>query len=82
MHCNFIFPLLHRPTFDAHWTDGLHFRDAWFACVCLSVFAIGSRWCDDPRSLANETPKGGNSNRWERNEHSAGWAYIQAAMSE
>ncbi|KAF8973212.1 fungal-specific transcription factor domain-containing protein [Flammula alnicola] len=59
---NLTFPLLHRPTFDRQWQQGLHHRNVWFAGVCMSMFAIASRWCDDERVLPEaptaESPQG------------------------
>ncbi len=50
-----MFPLLHRPTFARHFADGLYEHDIWFACLCMSVFALASRYTDDSRVLLDET---------------------------
>ncbi|KAF7315601.1 Zn(2)-C6 fungal-type domain-containing protein [Mycena indigotica] len=44
-------PLLHRPTFERQFQEKLHHRHHWFACVCLSLFAVASRWSNDPLVL-------------------------------
>lgn len=51
LHTNTQFPLLHRPTFNRHWRERLYNRNIWFACVCLSIFAVASRWSNDIRVL-------------------------------
>jgi len=53
-HCNCVFPLLHKPTFDRQWKDELFRRNIWFSCVCVSMFAIASRWCSDQRVLPDD----------------------------
>jgi len=79
-HVNSPWPLLHRPTFDRQFRDRLHYRDHWFACLCLSLFAVASRWCDDPRVVpaknnnAHGDPAGGLD--W----HEAGSQYFEAAL--
>ncbi|KAI0250357.1 fungal-specific transcription factor domain-containing protein [Lactifluus subvellereus] len=54
LHCNSMFPLLHRPTFAHHFADRLYEHDIWFACTCMCVFALASRYTDDPRVLLDE----------------------------
>ncbi|EPQ57248.1 hypothetical protein GLOTRDRAFT_38048, partial [Gloeophyllum trabeum ATCC 11539] len=39
-HSNSQFPLLHRPTFERLWSSGYHQHDAWFACLCFTLFAV------------------------------------------
>ncbi|OCH92284.1 hypothetical protein OBBRIDRAFT_791396 [Obba rivulosa] len=77
-HSNNIFPLLHRPTFERHWREGLHTRDSWFASVCMSIFGIASRWCDDPRVLPTKLAEGEDAEGNAPSE--VGWKYIDAAM--
>ncbi|EGO25312.1 hypothetical protein SERLADRAFT_437067 [Serpula lacrymans var. lacrymans S7.9] len=80
-HVNPQFPLFHRPTFEKQWRDGLAEKDPWFGCLCLSLFAVASRWSDDPRVLADgfyDMPEeeGANQNtKWQR----AGWSYFNTA---
>ncbi|THU95658.1 hypothetical protein K435DRAFT_966309 [Dendrothele bispora CBS 962.96] len=50
-------PLLHRPTFEKQWRENLHEKNIWFACVMASLFAVASRWCNDPRVLPKDYPK-------------------------
>ncbi|KAI0301004.1 hypothetical protein B0F90DRAFT_1720863 [Multifurca ochricompacta] len=54
LHCNNMFPLLHRPTFARHFADKLYEHDVWFACTCICIFALASRYTDDPRVLLDE----------------------------
>ncbi|KAF7301210.1 Fungal-trans domain-containing protein [Mycena indigotica] len=48
-HHNAYIPLLHRPTFERHLSDGLHIRDKTFGGIVQLVCALGSRYSDDPR---------------------------------
>ena len=63
---NIFLPLLHRPTFEAHMRDGLHFRDHAFASVLLCLCACASRYSSDPRVLLD------GSTAW----HSSGWKWF------
>ncbi|TRM68906.1 fungal-specific transcription factor domain-containing protein [Schizophyllum amplum] len=63
---NTFFPIVHRPTFEAQLHSMMHIEDTGFACVLLVVCAIGSRYSDDPRVLADA----------EASKHSAGWSYF------
>ena len=70
-HFNFMFSLLHRPTFDRQIAEGLHFTDIEFGTTVILVCAIGSRFSTDPRVLLPEaegSPVGSLS---------AGWKYFQ-----
>jgi hypothetical protein len=49
-----MFPLLHRPTFARHFADRLYEHDIWFACTCMCVFALASRYSNDARVLLDE----------------------------
>ncbi|TRM68894.1 fungal-specific transcription factor domain-containing protein [Schizophyllum amplum] len=62
---NAFFPIIHRPTFEAQLQSMAHVEDTGFACVLLVVCAIGARYSDDSRVLADESSK-----------HSAGWSYF------
>lgn len=81
-HVNPQFPLFHRPTFERQWKEGLQFRDPWFGCLCLTLFAVASRWCDDPRVLDEyeydipEEERPDDNNKWQR----AGWKYFNVAL--
>ncbi|PCH38602.1 hypothetical protein WOLCODRAFT_115748 [Wolfiporia cocos MD-104 SS10] len=46
---NTYMPLLHRPTFEAEISDGLHLRDPKFGATVLVVCAVGARFSEDPR---------------------------------
>ncbi|KAF7361833.1 Zn(2)-C6 fungal-type domain-containing protein [Mycena venus] len=77
VHANSQLPLLHRPTFERQFRDQLHHRSIWFSCVCLGIFAVASRWCDDPLVLPRKckrTSSGGLD--WT----CAGWHYHNIAM--
>lgn len=76
---NLVFPLLHRPTFIRQWKEQLHHRNIWFAGVCLLVFAIGSRWCNDERVLPELTSEGDSKQiKWGR----AGRQYFDIAVGK
>lgn len=61
---NLVLPLLHRPTFNRQWNQQLYRRNIWFAGVCLSIFAIASRWSDDERVLPELIPQEGTEIDW------------------
>ncbi|KAH0827908.1 hypothetical protein J3R83DRAFT_3537 [Lanmaoa asiatica] len=71
-------PLFHRPTFERQWREGLQHKDIWFGCLCLSVFAVASRWSDDPRVLddGRYDVRPTEKYRWQR----AGWRFFNAAV--
>ncbi|KAJ3836644.1 fungal-specific transcription factor domain-containing protein [Lentinula raphanica] len=52
---NYMYALLHRPTFEALVAEGIHYRDPQFANVVLLVLAIGSRFSTDPRVVLEGT---------------------------
>jgi hypothetical protein len=37
-----------------HFADRLYERDIWFACTCMCIFALASRYTHDPRILLEE----------------------------
>nr|VWO95032.1 Zn(2)-C6 fungal-type domain-containing protein [Ganoderma boninense] len=73
--------LLHRPTFERQWQEKLYTTNAWFACVCLAIFGVASRWSSDPRVLpdevADKATEGSDSGIWTL----AGWQYIAVGMT-
>ncbi|KAI0769708.1 fungal-specific transcription factor domain-containing protein [Trametes elegans] len=77
---NYTFPLLHRPTFERQWAEKLYTRNVWFACVCMAIFGVASRWSSDPRVLpdgaADKTASGEDEGIWTL----AGWKYIAVGM--
>ncbi|KAG8213977.1 hypothetical protein J3R82DRAFT_10726 [Butyriboletus roseoflavus] len=79
---NPFFPLFHRPTFERQWREGLQHKNTWFGCLCLSVFAVASRWSDDPRVLddgKDDAPQAKQlieEYKWQR----AGWRFFNAAV--
>lgn len=81
LHINPQCPLFHRPTFERQWREGLQGTDPWFGCLCLALFAVASRWSDDPRVLdgTHSIPEAEISDedcKWQR----AGWRYFSAAV--
>ncbi|KAL7281745.1 hypothetical protein ACG7TL_005063 [Trametes sanguinea] len=73
---NLTFPLLHRPTFERQWRDQLHTRNVWFACICLAIFGLASRWSSDPRVLPDEVADKASATEDECIWTLAGWKYI------
>ncbi|TFY61087.1 hypothetical protein EVG20_g7194 [Dentipellis fragilis] len=70
-HINVLFPLLHRPTFNAAIAEDLHHRDENFAGVLLLLCACASRYSDDERVLLDGTDS------W----RSAGWAWFSQVQT-
>jgi hypothetical protein len=87
---NLMYPILHRPIFDKQWTDGLQRRDVLFAAVCMALFAVGSRWCNDPRVIGKprfpsaefDQVFSGYSSSHEQHWGLAGWSYITAVLGK
>ncbi|KAG6333681.1 hypothetical protein ID866_5411 [Astraeus odoratus] len=81
-HINPQFPLFHQPTFEQQYKGGLPAKDPWFGCLCLALFAVASRWCDDPRVLddnKHDIPheeRTDDERKWQR----AGWKYFNVAL--
>ncbi|KAK7465008.1 Gypsy retrotransposon integrase-like protein 1 [Stygiomarasmius scandens] len=48
------FPLLHRPSFERSIADGLHFRDAAFGALLLTVCTVASSFCPTSPQLDHE----------------------------
>lgn len=69
-------PLLHRPIFQRNWDAGLQCQDSWFACLCLSVFAVASRWSDDSRVLPEDEGGLGEDTR----RRKAGHKFFEATL--
>ncbi|KAF8315626.1 hypothetical protein DL93DRAFT_2057071 [Clavulina sp. PMI_390] len=65
LHFTPFLPVLHRPTFEAQYRSGLHFKNTSFAKSVLLVCAIGSRYCEDPRVFIEAI-----------GPQSAGWEYF------
>jgi Fungal specific transcription factor domain len=81
-HCNSMFPILHRPTFDYHFKNALYDREIWFACLCMEMFALASRYSDDERVLLVEpSDKPLDSDAKGARWHKAGYKYYFAVMS-
>ncbi|KAI0355562.1 hypothetical protein OH77DRAFT_1495869 [Trametes cingulata] len=72
----YTFPLLHRPTFERQWRDKLYTRNVWFACVCMAIFGVASRWSTDPRVLPDEVAEKAATGEDDGIWTLAGWKYI------
>ncbi|EIW84586.1 hypothetical protein CONPUDRAFT_142805, partial [Coniophora puteana RWD-64-598 SS2] len=70
-YTNSVSPLLHQPTFERKYADGLHIRDPAFGAVLLLVCAVAAPWCEDSRVLL---PGSGA-------EHHAGWQWFEQVQS-
>ncbi|KAL6301104.1 fungal-specific transcription factor domain-containing protein, partial [Sparassis latifolia] len=66
-HVNVFTPVLHRPTFERSFAEGLHLKDRQFGAVVLLVCAVASRFSPDPRVLYNGT----------NSRYSAGYKWFQ-----
>lgn len=78
VHANTLFPLLHRPTFDRQWREDLHHTNIWFAGLCTSLFAVASRWSNDPRVIKGNANLESDEPDWGL----AGWSYLEAGISQ
>jgi len=59
------------------WNDKFYERDIWFAGTCLGVFALASKWSDDPRVLpSGEEKLQGKDLDWRR----SGFHYCKALL--
>lgn len=86
-------PIIHRPTFDKNIQDGLHLRDSGYAKLVLLVYAMGSRYIDDPRvcmldengehdlSSAGMSIYAGTLVRRPYSDILTGWKYFKQIMS-
>ncbi|KAF8630684.1 hypothetical protein AX15_002827 [Amanita polypyramis BW_CC] len=76
-HTNSFFPLLHRPTFERqYFKDRLYAQDYWFAGVCHTLFAVASRWSDDPRVIPRYAKTQTGDIDWSR----AGWDHFNIGL--
>ncbi|KAK2463231.1 hypothetical protein APHAL10511_004886 [Amanita phalloides] len=73
---NNLYPLLHRPTFERQFNDRLYERDIWFAGACHSMFAIASKYSDDPRVLPQNAKTPNGVTDWGK----AGWDFFNMAL--
>ncbi|KAF9465075.1 fungal-specific transcription factor domain-containing protein [Collybia nuda] len=76
VHVNAHIPLLHRPTFERQWGENLHHKNIWFAAVCISLFAVASRFTDDLRV----TERSGKPDSGQSDWGYAGWNYFEVAI--
>uniref|UniRef100_A0A0W0EYG1 Xylanolytic transcriptional activator regulatory domain-containing protein n=1 Tax=Moniliophthora roreri TaxID=221103 RepID=A0A0W0EYG1_MONRR len=49
---NCFLPILHKPTFESSFRQGLHLRNQQFGATVLMVCALASKFSDDPRVFA------------------------------
>ena len=76
-----MFPLLHRPTFMRHFVDGLYERDIWFACTCMCIFALASRYTHDSRVLLDESDEDCLDERAEQSQwQTSGFKYYFSVL--
>lgn len=54
-------------------------RNTWFACLTLTIFAVASRYCDDPRVLPKGIAKKENE---EVDWTQAGWSFFATAFGK
>ncbi|TFK44759.1 fungal-specific transcription factor domain-containing protein [Crucibulum laeve] len=75
-HTNTYFPLLHRPTFERQYKERLHHKNMWFTAVCMSIFAVSSRWSEDRRVLSEDAKLENGEWDWSK----AGWKYFEQGI--
>jgi hypothetical protein len=74
-----VFPILHRPKFLREWANQVQTKCAWFAAVSLAMFALASRWSNDPKVIrSDERMREDGSLNW----HRAGWGFFDTAFRE
>ncbi|KIJ51520.1 hypothetical protein M422DRAFT_244680 [Sphaerobolus stellatus SS14] len=79
-HNNLYLPLLHRPTFERQYRDGVHEREVGFACVLLLVCAVASRFSKDPRVLQQDLGAPGDQGKPPL--QTAGWKYFDQVQMQ
>jgi hypothetical protein len=73
-HTNPYLPLLHRPTFERYWREGLHHDNVWFTILCILIFAVASRWYDSGGQALKDWLQDGE--RWK----ALGWRWFFVAL--
>ncbi len=64
-----------------HFNDRLYDRDIWFACMCMCIFALASRYTDDPRVLLYEPAESGLDDLAEQSQRqTAGFKYYFSVL--
>ncbi|KAJ4483342.1 fungal-specific transcription factor domain-containing protein [Lentinula aciculospora] len=77
LHVNPQLCLLNKKIFYRQWREHLHERDIWFCALLMCIFALGSRWSNDPRVLfPDHTKLGSHGLDWTK----AGWDYFNVAI--
>ncbi|KAI0766902.1 fungal-specific transcription factor domain-containing protein [Trametes elegans] len=74
LHEHTTYPVLHRPTFEREWREQLHKRSVWYACLCMAMFGLASRFASDPRVLPDTAPD--VDPRREDTKPLPGWKYM------
>ncbi len=75
-YTNILLPFLHRPTFERQFKDKLYERDIGFVGICNVVFAISSRFSNDPRVVPPNAKMPNGDIDWCK----AGWDYFAVSM--
>jgi hypothetical protein len=70
--CNPLFPIVHRPTFIRQWNNPDMRRDRGWTSLAFGIFALASKYTEDPRVLGSPE---------EKHRHSAGVEYWKTARS-
>ncbi|KAK0460990.1 fungal-specific transcription factor domain-containing protein [Desarmillaria tabescens] len=68
---------IYFPPHQHPWRENLQNRNIWFACLTLTIFAVASRYCDDPRVLPKGVAKKENE---EVDWTQAGWSFFTVAL--
>ncbi|KAJ3772120.1 fungal-specific transcription factor domain-containing protein [Lentinula raphanica] len=77
LHVNFQLCLLNKIIFLRQWRERLYERDIWFCALSMCVFALGSRWSNNPRVLARDHEKNESALDWT----TAGVDYFNVVIS-
>ncbi|KAH8915926.1 hypothetical protein BT69DRAFT_1303281 [Atractiella rhizophila] len=72
---NSIYPLLHRPSFQRQYATATYDTNHSFRALCFAVFAIGSRFSNDPRIYPANVPESPYPK-----EHTRGLDYFNACV--
>ncbi|KAF5393267.1 hypothetical protein D9757_000621 [Collybiopsis confluens] len=75
-HVNPLFPLLNQHIFDRQWEERVYDKDIWFCALLMCIFAVASRWSDDPRVLPRYSKQGSHGSDFSR----TGWHFFNIAI--
>ncbi|KAF9071113.1 fungal-specific transcription factor domain-containing protein [Rhodocollybia butyracea] len=73
---HYIFPLLHRPTFEKSIAAGLHYHDRHFGETVLAVCALASRHSDDARIFSHGSQLSAGF-RWMQQVHPVPMSFLE-----